>query len=76
MGKVIWIVIFLFFLSCNTDTKYKYHFKGEVVVNNEIRKAEWYCDTIFLKNDTAFYYNSDCSKVTIVPPYQVFIINE
>lgn len=69
MGKVIILVIGLFLLGCGKQ--YKYKIVGSVMVNDTLRDAIWYTDTISIKNDTAYYFNSDDSKVTIVQPYKI-----
>lgn len=42
------------------------------MVNDTLRKAIWFTDTISFKNDTAYYVNSDNSVVEIVSPYEIY----
>jgi hypothetical protein len=70
MGKVIILVIGLLLLGC--QKQYKYKIVGNVMVNDTLRDAIWYTDTISFKNDTAYYFNSDESKVTISGKYVIY----
>jgi|688.fasta_scaffold199056_5 hypothetical protein len=57
----------LLLLSCNNNIEYKYRVLGKVGKINSV----WYTDTLFFKEDTAYYYNSDNSLVKIAPPYKI-----
>ena len=70
MGKVIILVIGLLLLGCGK--RYRYKIVGSVMVNNRPRNAIWYTDTISIKNDTAYYFNSDDTKVTISGKYIIY----
>jgi hypothetical protein len=70
MGKVIILVISLLLLGC--QKQYKYKIVGNVMVNDTLRDAIWYTDTISFKNDTAYYFNSDDTKVTISGKYVIY----
>ena len=70
MGKIKIFVISLFLLGCSNQ--YKYKIIGSVMVNDTLRDAIWFTDTISFKGDTAYYFNSDNRKVTIVYPYKIF----
>jgi len=73
MGKVIILailVISFFIIGCGK--RYKYKIVGKVMVNDKLRDAIWYTDTISVKNDTAYYFNSDNSKVTISGKYIIY----
>lgn len=70
MGKIIIFIISLFLLDCSNQ--YKYKIIGSVIVNDTLRDAIWFTDTISFKGDTAYYFNSDNSKVTIEYPYKIF----
>ena len=71
MAKIIGIsVIILFLFGCGKQ--YEYQIIGSVMVNDTLRKAIWFTDTISFKNDTAYYVNSDNSVVEIVSPYEIY----
>lgn len=42
------------------------------MVNDTLREAVWYTDTISFKSDTAYYVNSDNSVVKIISPYKIY----
>jgi hypothetical protein len=44
------------------------------MVNDTLRDAIWYTDTISFKGDTAYYINSNKSIVNIVSPYIIYEI--
>jgi len=71
MKKLIFALVFLTILitvSCGRND-YRYKIKGTVITDNGPHPAIWYTDTISFNDDTAYYVNSDGSKVTIRPPY-------
>ena len=71
MAKIIGIcVTILFLFGCGKQ--YEYKIIGSVMVNDTLRDAIWFTDTISFKGDTAYYFNSDNSKVTIEYPYKIF----
>lgn len=70
MGKVIIFVISLFLVGC--VKQYKYKVIGNVMVNDTLRQAIWYTDTISFKSDTAYYVNSNGSVVNVIYPYRIY----
>ena len=65
-------VIILFLFSC--VKQYKYKVVGSVMVNDTLRDAVWYTDTISFNGDTAYYINSNNSVVEILSPYEIYQI--
>jgi hypothetical protein len=63
-------VTILFLFGC--AKQYKYEIIGSVMVNDTLREAVWYTDTISFKSDTAYYVNSDNSVVEIISPYEIY----
>ena len=66
----------LLICSCNLKNRgYKYKIKGQVYVSSQglhhMHDAIWYTDTIYYRNDTVCYDNSDGSTVKIAPPYEI-----
>jgi hypothetical protein len=73
MVKIIRIcIISLFLLGCTKQ--YKYKIVGNVMVNDTLRQAIWYTDTISFKSDTAYYVNSNRSVINIIYPYKIYKI--
>lgn len=73
MVKIIKIcVVTLFLLGCVKQHKYK--IVGSVLLNDTLKDAVWYTDTIRFKGDTAYYINSNKSIVNIVSPYVIYEI--
>ncbi len=72
MGKIIIFVIGLFLVGC--VKQYKYKVIGNVMVNDTLRQAIWYTDTISFKSDTAYYVNSNGSVVNVIYPYRIYKI--
>jgi hypothetical protein len=72
MGKIIIFVISLFLFGC--VKQYKYKVIGNVMVNDTLRQAIWYTDTISFKSDTAYYVNSNGSVVNVIYPYRIYKI--
>ena len=73
MVKIIRIcVISLFLIGCTKQ--YKYKIVGSVMLNDTLKDAVWYTDTISFKGDTAYYINSNKSIVNIVSPYIIYEI--
>jgi hypothetical protein len=70
MGKIIIFVIGLFLVGC--VKQYKYKVIGNVMVNDTLRQAIWYTDTISFKSDTAYYVNSNGSVVNVIYPYRIY----
>jgi hypothetical protein len=68
--KIISICLVLFLLGCTKQ--YRYKIVGSVAVNDTLRNAIWYTDTISFKGDTAYYINSNGSVVNILYPYKIF----
>lgn len=58
--------------SCITK-EYKYEIHGKVYIPtkglNPMHDAIWYTDTISFNGDTIYYFNTDGTKVIIIPPY-------
>jgi len=44
------------------------------MVNDTLRQAIWYTDTISFKSDTAYYVNSNRSVINIIYPYKIYKI--
>jgi hypothetical protein len=44
------------------------------MVNDTLRDAVWYTDTISFNGDTAYYINSNNSVVEILSPYEIYQI--
>lgn len=65
-------VISLFLLGCSNQ--YKYKIIGSVMVNDTLRDAIWFTDTISFKGDTAYYFNSNGSVVNVIYPYRIYKI--
>jgi hypothetical protein len=42
------------------------------MVNDTLRQAIWYTDTISFKSDTAYYVNSNGSVVNVIYPYRIY----
>lgn len=74
MSKIGLFILSLFLFGCGKQ--YKYKIFGNVMVNDSLRDAIWYTDTITIKNDTAYYFNSDGNKVTIAGEYNIYEINK
>ena len=73
MKKIILLLLIAFIMfSCNRK-EYRYEIRGKVYIPTSgphpMHDAIWYTDTISFDGDTAYYFNSDGSKVTIRPPY-------
>ena len=81
------IVLSAMFLSCKGRV-HKYVIEGmvrtpverplgldEVNVTEELRPARAYTDTIHgMNEDSVWYYNTDGSKLTIMKPYKVYVV--
>ena len=72
MGKIIIFVISIFLIGC--VKQYKYKIIGSVIINDTLKKAIWFTDTISFKLDTAYYVNSDGSVVNINYPHKIYKI--
>jgi hypothetical protein len=72
MGKIIIFIISMFLIGC--IKQYKYKIIGSVIINDTLKKAIWYTDTISFKLDTAYYVNSDGSEVNINNPHKIYKI--
>ena len=73
MKKLLLLLLITFIIfSCN-KREYKYEIHGKIYIPtagpHPMHNATWYTDTINFNGDTAYYFNSDGSKVTIRPPY-------
>jgi hypothetical protein len=44
------------------------------MVNDTLRDAIWFTDTISFKGDTAYYFNSNGSVVNVIYPYRIYKI--
>ena len=80
MKKLSFILLVSLFSCTNKPTKqekqiltkdYKYEIHGTVLTVHGVRKATWFTDTISFSSDTIYYFNTDGSKVEIVPPYKI-----
>lgn len=67
------LIIFVFVVAIITAPKkntWKYEIKGWITIENEIRPAIWYTDTISsISDDSVVYHNSDGSRVVIDSPF-------
>jgi hypothetical protein len=67
------VIVILVLLSQSCEKRhYKYKLKGTYTDSKGVHAAIWYTDTFEVVNDTAFYYNSDSSKMIINPPFQIY----
>ena len=64
------LLIGLLLVSC-TGKKYKYRVVGSVVKNNKKYNAVWFTNDLKFDNESAYYYNSDETKVRIYPPFTI-----
>jgi hypothetical protein len=62
----------MFLIGC--IKQYKYKIIGSVIINDTLKKAIWYTDTISFKLDTVYYVNSDGSEVNINNPHKIYKI--
>jgi len=79
--KRLIIILSLAFVSCNPKpTKkeleiigkdYKYEIHGIVKTIHGDKKAIWLTDTLSMNGDTIYYFNTDGTKVEILPPYKI-----
>jgi len=72
--KTLLIVISLIFISsCKPITDdYVFKVKGFVETTKGSHDAIWYTNELNFDGDTLYYINSDSSKVTISPPYEIY----
>jgi hypothetical protein len=64
------LLIGLVLVSCTTK-EYKYRVVGSVVKNNKKYNAVWFTNDLKFDNESAYYYNSDKTKVRIYPPFTI-----
>jgi hypothetical protein len=51
--------------------EYKYRVVGSVVKNNKKYNAVWFTNDLKFDNESAYYYNSNKTKVRIYPPFTI-----
>jgi hypothetical protein len=75
MKKLLMLMSLFLIVSCNQEGYWKYKIKGKVYIPSagptQMHDAVWYTDTIYYRNDTVCYDNSDGSTVKIAPPYEI-----
>lgn len=74
IGILILMLVWVLFRCDGKVKDYKYAIHGSVTnkLNKYQHPAIWYTDTFTISGDTAFYYNSDSSKVIITEPYTIY----
>ena len=74
MKKTIFGIVMIgtIFACGGNNNPYPYMVRGYVNVNDTLRRAIAYTDTIYGYNrDSVWYYNSNGSKVTLLAPYSI-----
>ena len=64
------LVLVLLLFSC-TAKEYKYRVVGSVVKNNKKYNAVWFTNDLKYDDESAYYYNSNKTKVRIYPPFTI-----
>jgi hypothetical protein len=64
------LLISLVLVSC-TVKEYRYRVVGSVIKNNKKYNAVWFTNDLKFDNESAYYYNSNKTKVRIYPPFTI-----
>jgi hypothetical protein len=75
MKKLIYLLPLFLLFSC-VEEDFKYKIKGKIYLptsgTNPMHDAIWYADSIYYREDTLIYKNSDGSETKVNPPYKVY----